>query len=165
MISNQNILVTQSTWKIFKKDCDKRKKNKNNKKVKEHPWFPQTWARFQCNVLTTLFKEYNFVLTCKKFSLTQKCFVRTEKVWIVWSRQVYSTVVYGKMGGHFLQVTRTISKKTISQWQVYFPSYYTVAIFIYCYFVSYAAAGTKHRSQVTGHCFTDTESIANTCKS
>ena len=111
LISNQNILVTQSTWEIFTKDCDKRKKNKNYKKIKEHPWFPQAWALFQCNVLTTLFKEYNFVLTCKTFSLTQKCFVKTEKVWLVWSWQVYTTVVYGKMGGHFLQVTRTISKK------------------------------------------------------
>ena len=26
-------------------------------------------------------------------------------------------------------------------------------------------AGTKHRSQVTGHCFTNTESIPSTCKS
>ena len=29
----------------------------------------------------------------------------------------------------------------------------------------YIAAGTKHRSQVTGHCFTSTESIPNTFKS
>ena len=27
------------------------------------------------------------------------------------------------------------------------------------------AAGTKHRSQGTGHCFTNTESIPTTCKS
>ena len=30
---------------------------------------------------------------------------------------------------------------------------------------AFRSAGTKHRSQVTGHCFTNTESIPNTFKS
>ena len=34
-----------------------------------------------------------------------------------------------------------------------------------CKAITERAAGIKHRSQVTGHCFTNTESIPNTFKS